>query len=979
MPTLPLTTAIRRQLYSAGVPLLSGALAPMLFLAPTTTAHAQDSKGGEAALETIVVTGSRIRRVDLETSSPVLTIDKSTIEKSGKLTVGDLLQEMPAIAGAATNPRVNNGGGTGAATVSLRGLGSNRTLVLVNGRRFVTNGVASDVNSIPATLIERIEVLKDGASAVYGSDAIGGVVNFILRENYQGAEMTFDYGVSDRDDGARKGVSFTFGHSSDRGSLMAGINYNQFDPISSGDRDFSKLATYYSSGAVGQVAGSSRNPNGFISLPPNLAAQLGCGTATLKGPVNGKTQVSDYRCYTGADAFNYQAVNLILTPQERTNFFVVGNYKLADSVTAYMEAFHNKTVSNFALAALPFDARTDAVVISKDNYYNPFGADFGSDGTNTYRIFRTRFTNLGQRRGMFTTSTDQISTGFKGNFGDSSWTWDAGFNFGHFSQLTRVAGYVYYQGLRDALGPSFLDPTTGVVTCGTQANPIANCTPLNIFNLNDPQTISTLQQYAVTPYVNVSRLLRQTEVNASGELFELPAGAVSLAVGGAYRKEYQKVDVDYVTKANAAGNCFLSQEVCGSDLVGGFNVKEFYGELFVPILKDAPLAHSLNLTVGMRYSDYNTFGNTTNSKFAIEWRPIDDLLLRGTVSEVFRAPNISELYAGFGGNAPNFADPCIGYTNDPAHAAACGAPSGATQIPVGGIASSGLGQTTGVVSGSAAVGYDLKPETGKSFDYGIVYDPHWLDGLSVNMDYYRITLDNTIIGAAAQTIVDQCYKNNASPFCRFVHRFPDGQVQFIGQPTVNLGHLETSGVDVGFRYRLPEMEWGNFVVGLDATYISKYDNQATPDSAVTHVAGHFNRQFGNFARWRGLGSVSWNRGPFDATWRVSYIGGVSVGSEDPAQGDSADACYLVTDPTLCAQGDWTFNPTRLHYGAQTYHNVNFGYNIEPWNTRVEVGVDNLFDKQPPIFYQNNVINSNTDVNTYDTIGRFFFARVTVKF
>jgi outer membrane receptor protein involved in Fe transport len=398
MPTLPLTTAIRRQLYTASVPLLSGALAPLLFALPSTAAQAQESKPEDAALETIVVTGSRIRRVDLETASPVVTIDKIAIEKSGKLTVGDLLQEMPAISGAATNPRVNNGGGSGASTVSLRGLGSNRTLVLVNGRRFVTNGFASDVNSIPANLIERIEVLKDGASAVYGSDAIGGVVNFILRENYQGAEFTLDYGVSDRDDGARKGASFTFGHSSDRGSLMAGVNYNQFDSVSSGDRDFSKLATYFSSGAVGQVAGSSRNPNGFISLPANLAAQLGCATATLKQPVTGKTSVSDYRCYTGADAFNYQAVNLVLTPQERTNLFVIGNYKLSDSVSAYLEAFHTKTVSNFAIAPLPFDARTDAVVISKDNYYNPFGTDFGSDGTNTYRIFRSRFTTLGQRR-----------------------------------------------------------------------------------------------------------------------------------------------------------------------------------------------------------------------------------------------------------------------------------------------------------------------------------------------------------------------------------------------------------------------------------------------------------------------------------------------------------------------------------------------------------------------------------------------------
>jgi len=204
-----LLRAVRFALY-AGTSAVVG-----LTAAPVFAQSAAPDQGSSEKLETIVVTGSRIRRVDLETSSPVVTIDKAAIEQSGKLTVGDLVQEMPAVSGAATNPRVNNGGGTGAATVSLRGLGSNRTLILVNGRRTVTGGFASDINAIPASLIERIEVLKDGASAVYGSDAIGGVVNFILRENYQGAEFNADYGVSDRDDGARHGASFTFGHTSD--------------------------------------------------------------------------------------------------------------------------------------------------------------------------------------------------------------------------------------------------------------------------------------------------------------------------------------------------------------------------------------------------------------------------------------------------------------------------------------------------------------------------------------------------------------------------------------------------------------------------------------------------------------------------------------------------------------------------------------------------------------------------------------------
>ena len=304
MPKLPLQKAIRRSLYAAAAPSLPVALSPLLLALPSAHASAQEAKTDSAPLETIVVTGSRIRRVDLETSSPVVTIDKAAIEKSGKLTVGDLLQEMPAVSGAATNPRVNNGGGTGAATVSLRGLGSNRTLVLVNGRRFITNGFASDVNAIPSNLVERIEVLKDGASAVYGSDAIGGVVNFILRENYQGAEFAVDYGISDRDDGERKGYSFTFGHTSDRGNITGGVNYNQFDAISSGDRDFSKTATYFSSGAIGsgRVCVVSRSPMRRATSSTGTSASCSRSALTVAPRCSASTAGSPRSTPTGSDA-----------------------------------------------------------------------------------------------------------------------------------------------------------------------------------------------------------------------------------------------------------------------------------------------------------------------------------------------------------------------------------------------------------------------------------------------------------------------------------------------------------------------------------------------------------------------------------------------------------------------------------------------------------------------------------------------------
>jgi len=286
-----------------------------------------------------------------------------------------------------------------------------------------------------------------------------------------------------------------------------------------------------------------------------------------------------------------------------------------------------------------------------------------------------------------------------------------------------------------------------------------------------------------------------------------------------------------------------------------------------------------------------------------------------------------------------------------------------------------------VLIGAVPAGISLKPEEGKSFDYGIVYDPHWLEGFSVNVDYWRIYLNDTITTILANTVANVCFNNDASPFCNYITRFPDGQVNFILEPTVNLGRLDTKGVDVGFKYRLPETSIGNFGVSLDATYVARYDNDpapGTPGDVTAHVAGHYNNQYGNYARWRALAGVNWNLGAFDASWRIRYVGRVSVGSEDPAQGISADGCY---QQPICTQFGLpnVENPVRLRFGAQVYNNVQFGYNIEPINTRIDVGIDNVFDKQPPLMYQNNVLNANTDVSTYDTLGRFYWARVGVKF
>ena len=926
-----------------------------------------------ATLDRIEVTGSRIRRVDAENASPVVTIDRAAIEKTGKLTIGDLVQELPNIAGAATNPQVNNGGGTGASTIDLRGLGSQRTLVLINGRRVVHQGGndgGADVNAIPASAVERIEVLTVGASSVYGSDAVAGVVNFIMRKDFEGLQASIDYGISSRDDGQRQGGSLTFGQVGDRGNIIAGVNYNKFDAISSGDRDYSKDATYLYGGYV-TVLGSSRNPRGFIALPdgnPTVDA-LGCNNVTLIPGAAGTDPINDYRCYVGsADAYNYQAVNLVMTPQERTNAFFLGNYQMTDDVNGFIEYYHNKTSANFAIAALPFDARGDAVVISADNFYNPFGVDFGRNDTINGQDFRTRWTSVGQRRSLYNTTTDQLVAGLEGFLGET-WKWDFALNYGHISQYNQSYGYMDYAGLADALGPSFLDPATGTVTCGTPTNPIplTACTPLNVFNINDPQTIATLSAFESRPIYSTTYVQRGFEANASGELFDLPAGAAQLAFGAAWRKEYQRSEVDYTAIARPDGTCSISQEACSTPLAGGFDVGELYAELFVPVLKDVAFAKALNVTFGTRYSDYSNFGGTTNSKLQVEWRPMDDLLLRGTVAEVFRAPSIGDLFAGPQGNAPTADDPCVGYTNDPAHAAACGPATGATNIPAGGITATGLSQTNGVVSGSVAAGYDLQPEQGKSFDWGLVYDPSWLPGFSASLDYWRMFLDDNIVTVGAQTVLNACYNDNASPFCPFINRFTDGQINFIAQPTVNLGRLDVKGWDLALRYRLPDTAFGSWTFGLDTTYIARWDNDVDTGSdldPIVHIAGHYNKDYGMYSRIRGRLFTNWSMGDWSASWRMRYIGPFDLGNADVRQGTSADGGIPGVE---------------LNYGSYSLHSVNVGYALPSINSRIEVGVDNVFDKQPPMMFQNNVLNANTDVSSFDAVGRYFWARYTVKF
>jgi len=954
----------------------------------STHAIAQDAATEKQSLDTIVVTGSNIRRVDIETSNPVVTIDRASIQQSGKLTLGDLLQNLPAVTGGNINPTVNNSGGGGSSSIGLRGLGAQRTLVLVNGQRILgsTAGGFVDPNSIPANMIERIEVLTDGASSVYGSDAIAGVVNFILRSNYQGAEFSTDYGISDHNDGERKGYHFVFGQSSDKGSLMAGLDYNHQDEILAGARKFGKAAIDIGATADGGVAttvgGSSNGAAGRVTLPANLKSVFGCTQVAINPGANGQTvDTNNYHCFTNADKYNYAPINLVLTPQERSSAFINGTYHLTDSVDVYLDAWHNKTTSEFQLAPAIIST-AGGLDISADSYYNPFHSEFVAGSGLDYRL---RASAAGPRRGQISTTSDQLHSGLKGTFSlfDQTWNWDAGFGYGHFSISTVISGLPNLNVINADMGPSHYDAKTGTVVCDSGAS---GCTPFDIFALNngDPGAINAITSAAV-PGINLQFAQEKFEhVDVTGGLFELPAGTVQLAAGASHRSEYTHNFVDPLLTIQPPDYTCLLGSQCSSPLQGGYTVKEVYSEAFFPILKDVPFIKALNVTLGDRYSKYSTFGSTNNWKAALEYRPLDDLLLRGTVSKIFRAPTVTDIFGAPASSAPSLLfDPCDHYKGStlPGPQAACkGVPTDGSFENVDVKENT---QISALASGSKFANFPLEPEFGKSFDWGVVYDPSWVPGLSASADLWRVYLHDTIQRVAATAVLDLCYLGQMS-YCPLITRNQSGgsagQIQLLTRPSANLGRTDIQGLDIGLKYRLPQMSFGQFSLAANATYTQRLDVDSAPGSAIStfHLAGHVvnfsspalsgcpgNSGICTVPRWKAQTSVNWNLGPWDASLRTRYVGNVRMGNPDASQLQTP----IVALPSYF-----------IDYGAYVYNDISAGYNIEPFNTRVDIGVDNVGNKQPPQFYYDTTtLNLGTDPSSYDTIGRFYWARVTVKF
>ncbi|WP_371377289.1 TonB-dependent receptor [Thalassotalea aquiviva] len=924
----------------------------MVFGASATAALSSSAYAEEEAsvdqVERIEVTGSRIKRADMEGANPIQVITREDLVNTGITNMGDILQEIPSVAGAATNTAINNGG-SGAVRVSLRGLGSPRTLVLLNGRRMVASGTGAnssvDLSTIPTAIVKRVEVLKDGASAIYGSDAIGGVVNIITRDDFEGFEFNAGYDVGTQEwDGDTKNMDLTIGFSNEKGHAVVNAYYVQQKAQWSGDRDWSAFEFDLDPETLEFSKGGSSAPpwgryNGIDGADGCSSFTHGAGSGPGQSDPTDFTSPTGYECWDwDVDTYNYAPANYHLTPQERYGLFASGSYEINEAARVFTELSFNRRTSDTKLAPLPlaplaFFGWTDATY-SKDNYYNQILGPKDKDG-NTVDIadWRRRMVETGGRDSTFRVETVRAMFGIDGEL-PNGWGYEISYIFGRNDAATRGAGGVNFEKVSMAVGPSFLDETTGEVVCGTAENPILDCTSLNVFGI--PFTDTGVQE-DMLDYITFEAhdfgSNEQQVLSASifGDAFELPAGTVGFAAGIEHREE--KGD-DYPDALIALG---ITSGSSRTSTVGSYSVDEVFLETNVPLLNGVTGAESLELDAAIRYSDYDTFGSTTNHKFGIRWVPFEGFVVRSTISEAFRAPSTSDLFAGASDNSPEVADPCA--TNPTQFCIADGVPAGGFE-PIGDQLSSTRGGSD-----------DVQPEEADIFTVGLVYSASWLEGLSFTVDYWDIEVDNAISTLGEQLILDSCAQSGL--YCDKITRFTSGPLagnsSDIDDRTTNVGGVESSGYDFNARYTT-EIEWGQLSLNLDSTYYDTYDiTQA--DGSVIENAGWFYRNSGdgNFPEWKTNFDARLQADDWALGWAVRYIGEVNEPFADEDEKRTIDSQWI--------------------------HDVRFTYYFD--NITTTVGFDNVFDEDPP--FANTGFNDNTDPRTYNTTGRHVYATVGVSF
>jgi iron complex outermembrane receptor protein len=1013
-------------------------------------AAAQQAASQDQELEQIVVTGSRIARQDFVANSPIQSVSQEQIVANADVTLDTYLNTLPQVnpAGGTTS---NNPGNGGQSNIDLRGLGSNRNIILIDGRRPMVSGtdLTVDLNTIPAAMIESIEVITGGAGATYGADAVAGAVNIRLKKNFEGVDIRTSYSNTvDKGDAEEYGISFVLGGKfGNGGHAMIGYDRASRESITKGQREFSAYATSttgnppqgalnwastnpISEAAVDALFGTAAYGNIPASAVSARSGRIGWnrdGTLAFYGVASNPLDVQNFRdpldvnvnkrFYPDFYSYNFDAPNLLVLPLDRNSFMGDISYELENGVEFFGQVAWTEYNAATGLAPSPVPTPrtvaqglnsstqvgsslvvpgqfvTGSLVVPATNPYvnadlrsllnSRTGDDprlVGSGATEPF-LFAFRPLVFGLRQSNYQNTVVQYMGGARGPlFNLEKWDWEFYMSQGNTEIENKQSGNVETQRLTNVLA----DPSSGSGACAAW-NPFLGSTPM-------PDSCRDYLGAIVSSKTELEQTIGQFYIR--GDAFELPAGALSVVLGA----EYRRFSYDFAY-AGTPGP-FSGFNVGDPD--GGKNkFEDYFAEALIPILKDAPYAKSLDLSLGYR-SSTSSFKDTINDirsderdsdawKVELSWAPLDSLRFRGSYQKSAREPNFGELFSS-STSFPQIFDPCAAYSDARAGAdgAALAALCVATGVPASQIATytpTPGAQVQTVTDGNT----NLKAEEADTYTVGMVYlsdsANQWLSRFRGSIDYYNIKLDGPILGVSTNAIIGDCYNyfgNNPTydvnyGACQSIIRSggpiagidnplnqPDGSFQ-----AVNGGELETSGIDIQLAYGM-DLDWlgapasaGGLEFSLLATYILEYIQSQSPTLPGLDYAGtvsYFGAGLGqSFPEWKATFNIGWDAGPVGVDLRARYIDSM----ENRMKVDFPGEDYFgVDDPGPDVD-------------SVIYLDAAISWEFLEDTAELRVGVNNLTDEEPQLYAPN--VQSGTDPSTYDVVGRRAFAQLNLKF
>ena len=953
-----------------------------------TPALAQDGpETGAEEIDTVTVTGSRIRRADYVSDSPVVTIDAAALTETGSTAMEQMLNQLPQFVPSVTTTS-NNPANGGQANIDLRGLGTLRNLVLLDGRRLPPSNSTGtvDVNIIPTALIDNIEVVTGGASAVYGSDAIAGVVNFKLKRDFEGVVIDTGFGQTDRSDGSEWSSSLTMGANfgEDRGNAVFSFQYSERDALYQNSREFSQVTldvrksgmiplgspvilegrytrsqgNSFTQAAINSVFGRYGAAAGSVPFAQNIGFNpdgtlFSIGTTAPGSVVNYRGDTSDPGFSDRSFTYNFAPANAMVLPLERWSLTGLGDFQVGDHTEAYAQAFFTTYDVQATLAPVPagtFDVPVTNPFISADlaellaSRPNP-GDTFA---------FTQRMLGVGPRESNDTYDVYQLLAGLRGRIGEG-YNWDVYAATSSMTDTTVLDNDVLEPRLQELLDA----PDGGVSLCAGGYNPFGGPAGLS------PECANYVRAYLT----NRTQLdTAMAEATFGGKAFSLGTRDAQFSVGASWREESFDFRPDMVIARDESAG-FNAQQ----PLQGGFHVTDLFGELYLPVLEGKPLVRDLGFTLGARFSEHSLAGSNSAYKLEGNWHMLDNLRWRASYQRAVRAPSISELFSPLNENFPTLLeDPCSvdsaarnhGANADVAH----GGDGAARALCIEqGIAADSIDSfnSAGQIPTLGGGNPELTEETADTFTFGVVFD---FENFRASVDWYDIKLADAIFSVPAGEILLLCFGfsgNNPTldpddPACRAVNREvqldgdpAEGQPSVPSQGTANVSSLRTAGIDLQLDWGLSLGKAGKLDLNLLANWLQKWEIAYVPGLPLIDYKGTIGDNIGGaFPDYKLLLNARWQRNEFGAGLRLQHL---------PAM----DNKYQSYDPF-----------TTVGTPAMTYLDANVSWQLKD-ALELRLGIENLTDETPPLYTAG--VQMNTDPSTFDVLGRRYFLRANMKF